>query len=110
MSCSFESASVCSGEIIPLNSCASGDIAVVLTENGLHPTKFNAENVTICTEHFNQYLRSNTNRSKRKQCQIPPLLSYHPETSYKPSRNIRLSDVEVIHQSSGIIVPIGTRK
>ncbi|XP_071180114.1 uncharacterized protein [Mytilus edulis] len=98
----------CSGNIVLLNACANRDKTIILTENGLHPSKFNIQNVAICTEHFNYFLKLNVNRSKRTLCQLPPLLSYHPGLNYKSSRPLRICDVELILSSSGIIIPVGT--
>ncbi|CAC5363243.1 unnamed protein product [Mytilus coruscus] len=106
--CHFTSSTGCSGNIVSLNACANRDITTIFTENGLHSTKFNIQNVAICTENFNHFLKLNVNRSKRTVCQPPPVLSYHPGLNYKSSRSVRICDVEMILSSSGIIIPVGT--
>ena len=110
MFCNFISSSACSGNSILLNSCHSEDVFKIVTENGLHPSKYYNSEARICTEHFNEYLKINKNRSKRKTCQIPACLCSHLGVQYKASRLLTLCEITLLHDSTGVIIPVGTRK
>ena len=117
MPCYFGSLSTCGDSCTDdcklqlLINCTENDVNIILTESGLLPSKFDLSTIQICPFHFNDVLRQNLNRTKRNLCQVPSVLNAHPgNTNHRKSRLIRLNDVEAIHNRTGIVLPIGTRK
>ncbi|XP_063448230.1 uncharacterized protein LOC134727772 [Mytilus trossulus] len=102
----------CSDDVTDINTCDCNDKNIILTESGLLPTDF-----YICSTHFNQLLKRNSDLRRRKVCQLPTLISAHPPVAShsvvgvkkpKPSRNIIITDVEKIQKCYGLTLPIGT--
>ena len=107
----------CSDDVTDINTCDCNDKNIILTESGLLPKNFT--DFYICSTHFNQLLKRNSDLRRRKVCQLPTLISAHPPVAShsvvgvkkpKPSRNITITDVEKIQKCYGLTLPIGTRK
>ncbi|CAG2208210.1 unnamed protein product [Mytilus edulis] len=105
----------CSDDVTDINTCDCNDKNIILTESGLLPKNFT--DFYICSTHFNQLLKRNSDLRRRKVCQLPTLISAHPPVAShsvvgvkkpKPSRNITINDVEKIQKCYGLTLPIGT--
>ncbi|XP_076112384.1 uncharacterized protein LOC143080426 [Mytilus galloprovincialis] len=105
----------CSDDVTDINTCDCNDKNIILTESGLLPKNFT--DFYICSTHFNQLLKRNSDLRRRKVCQLPTLICAHPPVAShsvvgvkkpKPSRNITITDVEKIQKCYGLTLPIGT--
>ncbi|XP_076089050.1 uncharacterized protein LOC143059440 [Mytilus galloprovincialis] len=105
----------CSDDVTDINTCDCNDKNIISTESGLLPKNFT--DFYICSTHFNQLLKRNSDLRRRKVCQLPTLISAHPPVAShsvfgvkkpKPSRNITINDVEKIQKCYGLTLPIGT--
>ncbi|XP_076089048.1 uncharacterized protein LOC143059438 [Mytilus galloprovincialis] len=105
----------CSDDVTDINTCDCDDKNIISTESGLLPKNFT--DFYICSTHFNQLLKRNSDLRRRKVCQLPTLISAHPPVAShsvfgvkkpKPSRNITINDVEKIQKCYGLTLPIGT--
>ncbi|XP_063438338.1 uncharacterized protein LOC134719265 [Mytilus trossulus] len=105
----------CSDDVTDINTCDCNDKNIILTESGLLPMNFT--DFYICSTHFNELLKRNSDLRRRKVCQLPTLISAHPPVAShsvvgvkkpKPSRNINITDVEKIQKCYGLTLPNGT--
>lgn len=111
----FPENSLCSNDLIDLNTADINNRNIILTECGLLPKLFH--NVYICSTHFTFLLKRNSDVHRRKTCQVPFFINSHeshPSSSItkkqKCSRSLTISDILKIHRGYGPVLPIGTRK
>lgn len=130
--CSFANILLeCTGEIHQLRNLGTEDVFIYLTEAGLKPCINLASHFNICTGHKSELLKKNTVRSRRTLCQIPSLVSSHPDVDHtiseqdgrailqnprllknrkSASRGLKAADVLHLIRTSGMTLPVNSRK
>jgi hypothetical protein len=104
---------------------------IVLTEVGLKPCINLAQSFSICSGHKNEFLKKNSVRARRTLCQIPSLVSSHPDVDHTiskdqdakvapsprcsknrklASRGLKAYDVLHLIRTSGMTLPVNSRK
>lgn len=108
MNCHFKSPNFeCFGESFVLQQYSEEDVNIILSEAGLIPICSKFSDFSICTHHFNFYLKGNTNKKRRKFCEIQFSISNHSPRG-KKSRGICHAEVLAIHKHHGLVLPIGS--
>ena len=109
MSCKFSRNTACTGKLRKLESLSPEDTEILLSEHGflriisLYNLKF-----VITTMHKPEENRRRwVNRGK---CCVPTSIAAHKGTSTTGNRKITPEILERIHSSTGLVVPIGSRK
>lgn len=130
VTCSFRDIEFeCTDEVSALGSFCSEDVFIVLTEVGLKPCINLAQSFSICSGHKNEFLKKNSVRARRTLCQIPSLVSSHPDVDHTiskdqdakvaprctknrklASRGLKASDVLHLIRTSGMTLPVNSRK
>lgn len=107
----FKSDIICSEELIDLNYREKEVASCIITECGFLPSLL-CSLYLICKNHFTKYLDDNTNRQRRKWCEVPSILNSHTKENehFKCDRRLNLDNIKHINNKFGVILPIGTGK
>lgn len=131
--CSFRNIEFqCTDEVSALESFCPEDIFIILAEVGLKPCINLAPSFGICSGHKNEFFKRNSVRARRTLCQIPSLVSSHPHVDHTinkeqdakvapivarrnknrklASRGLKASDILHLIRTSGITLPVNSRK
>lgn len=128
VACSFQNILIeCKGEFSDLETLSSEYIFIVLSEVGLKPCTNLAQSYKICEGHKNEFIKKNSLRRRRTLCQIPSLVSSHPDVDHTndvvidgnfvprrkqtkkvASRGLKAADVIHLIRTSGMTLPINT--
>lgn len=85
----FPENSLCSNDLIDLNTADINDRNIILTECGLLPKLFH--NVYICSTHFTFLLKRNSDVHRRKTCHVPFFINSqesHPSSSITKNKSV----------------------
>lgn len=131
VTCSFRDIEFeCTDEVSAFKgSFCSEDVFIVLTEVGLKPCINLAQSFSICSGHKNEFLKKNSVRARRTLCQIPSLVSSHPDVDHTinkdqdakvaprrsknrklASRGLKASGVLHLIRTSGMTLPVNSCK
>ncbi|CAC5377276.1 unnamed protein product [Mytilus coruscus] len=124
--CQFGSLSTefirCSEDFFHLKTCSYNDIIIVLTEAGILPQNVLSNTYSICSSHFNNFLKQNEKKRNRLLCLVPSHISTHPEIDHtqssevvrhsdkkrKRSKCLQFDDVTTLFRKTGVVLPVGT--
>lgn len=105
--CNFSHISECAGNVVLIGTFENAN--VILSEVGLI-LNTHTINYRICDNHYIEFKNRNIKRSRKKLCCVPELISRHDGQHTKAYRNLNSTQVVDIHQATGVVVPIATRK
>lgn len=99
----------CSASKSPLNYLDENIQIIILAEIFLTKSNFTC-NLNICEDHRELILQNVTKRKRRKKCGIgeTPILKFHHQGK-GADRHVTPEICTKIHQSIGVIIPVGTR-
>ncbi|CAC5356522.1 unnamed protein product [Mytilus coruscus] len=124
--CQFGSLSTefirCSEDFFHLKTCSYNDIIIVLTEAGILPQNVLSNTYSICSSHFNNFLKQNEKKRNRLLCLVPYHISTHPEIDHtqssevvrhsdkerKRSKCLQFDDVTTLFRKTGVVLLVGT--
>ena len=121
--CSFKQkfpSTDCDIAIEQLNNFSNQEQTALLSEVGLIFSNLTANNrISICQNHLLSIQHVQKNRLRNKTCAIPELLNDHccytktprsKRTAISADRYLTADHILQINQSTGYVLPIGTRK
>lgn len=100
----------CSASKTPLNNLDENFQIIILAEILLTKSNFTSK-LNICVDHKEIILQNVSKRQRRKRCGIgdTPIFRFHHQGK-GADRHVTADMCSNIHQSIGVIIPVGTRK
>ena len=110
MSCKFSRNTACTGKLRKLESLSPEDTELLLSQHGFLSRSITVQ-FEICYHHYAQAKEKNRGRwVNRGKCCVPTSIAVHKGTSTTGNRKMTPEILERIHSTTGLVVPIGSRK